>query len=150
MLLVPDIIEVPGDGTDTPAARPVGPLPSPASSLDPSIFDTPFKFGSSTMLPYTTHTQCRLETLNAMGYEMKGHVVGPMPAGEFLQEFLPTSQIPNYDTLTFTSAFTPGVFSSTLSAVDEQHAYEPFVSLSIAMQNCIFFNGDLVPIHSND
>ncbi|KAG0698982.1 hypothetical protein DFH29DRAFT_1002369 [Suillus ampliporus] len=63
-----------------------------------------------------------------MGYEMKGHVVGLMPAGEFLQEFLPTSQIPNYDASSFTSAFAPGVFSSTLSAVNEQHAYEPFIN----------------------
>jgi hypothetical protein len=52
-----------------------------------------------------------------------------MPPEEFLQEFLPTSQIPHYDASSFNSAFTAGTFSSTLSAADEQHAYRPFVSI---------------------
>lgn len=127
MLLAPDIIEVPADGTDTPAAQPMGPPPPPVAP--PSIVDTPIKLGSSTMLPYTTHTRYRVDTLNAMGYEMKDYVISPMPAKEFLQEFLPTSQIPHYDASSFTSAFTAGTFSSTVSAIDEQRAYKPFVSV---------------------
>ncbi|KAG2059227.1 hypothetical protein BDR06DRAFT_1003836 [Suillus hirtellus] len=63
-----------------------------------------------------------------MGNEMKDYVVGPMPAKEFLQEFLLTSQIPHYDALSFTSAFTTGTFSSTVSAADEQRAYAPFIN----------------------
>lgn len=139
MLLAAEDIELPVDGmTDTPAAQSMGP-PSPSAAIaqpmGPSppppvaIADTPIKLGSSTMLPYTTHTRCRVDTVNAMGYEMKDYIVGPMPPKEFLQEFLPTSQIPYYDASGFTSTFTAGTFSSTLSAADEQGAYEPFVSI---------------------
>jgi hypothetical protein len=60
-----------------------------------------------------------------MGYEMKDKIVGPMP----VEEFLPSSQIPDYDASSFTSAFTPGMFNNTLSAVGEQNAYKPFVSV---------------------
>ncbi|KAG1851071.1 hypothetical protein DFJ58DRAFT_661802 [Suillus subalutaceus] len=57
-----------------------------------------------------------------MGKEMKGYFVGPMPVGEFLQEFLPTSQIPDYDPSSFTSAFAAGVFNDTVSI----NAIKPF------------------------
>ncbi|KAG1721307.1 uncharacterized protein EDB91DRAFT_1064455 [Suillus paluster] len=46
-----------------------------------------------------------------MGKEMKGYFVGPMPIGEFLEEFLPTSQIPDYDPSSFTSALAAGAFT---------------------------------------
>ncbi|KAG1726334.1 hypothetical protein EDD22DRAFT_961450 [Suillus occidentalis] len=115
MLLAPDNVEV-------SAAPSV-----PSSSVSPPpVGDTPIKLGSSTMLPFTTHTRFRLETVNAMGYEMKDKIVGPMPVEEFLEEFLPSSQIPDYDASSFTSAFTPGMFNNTLSAVGEQNAYKPF------------------------
>jgi hypothetical protein len=64
-----------------------------------------------------------------MGKEMKGYFVGPMPAGDFLQEFLPTSQIPDYDPSSFTSAFAVGAFNRTVSVRNEEHAYTPFVSI---------------------
>ncbi|KAG2063318.1 hypothetical protein BDR04DRAFT_1038319 [Suillus decipiens] len=63
-----------------------------------------------------------------MGYEMKDKIVGPMPAEEFLEEFLPFSEIPDYDVSSFTSAFTSGMFNDTLSAAGEQNAYRPFIN----------------------
>ncbi|KAG1878998.1 hypothetical protein F4604DRAFT_1923685 [Suillus subluteus] len=157
MLFAPDTVEGPTDGTDTPAegtddtpaALLIVPLPPLAPPPDP-IFDTPFKYHTSTMLPFTTHTRYRVETLNAMGYEMKDHIVGPMPVEDFLQEFLPTSQIPNYDASSFTSGFAPGLFNSTLSAVDEQHAYQPFASVSTSINTMRSFAPQLSFIDSHN
>ncbi|KAG2094189.1 uncharacterized protein F5147DRAFT_585094 [Suillus discolor] len=61
-----------------------------------------------------------------MGKEMKGYFVGPMPVGEFLQEFLPTSQIPDYDPSSFN--FVAGTFSDMISVKNEEHTYKPFMS----------------------
>ncbi|KAG1779841.1 hypothetical protein EV702DRAFT_1043716 [Suillus placidus] len=120
-------VAVPLEGTST-----VEPVTCPISDgpyLGPNdIIDTPIKRDSSTMLPFTTLTRCRLETINAMGKEMKGYFVGPMPAGDFLQEFLPTSQIPDYDPSSFTSAFAVGTFNHTVSVRNEEHAYTPFIN----------------------
>jgi hypothetical protein len=60
-----------------------------------------------------------------MGAEMKGHCVGPMPIEEFLDKFLPTSEIQNLPTLTFRR----GIFDQVIHAERELKAYEPFVSL---------------------
>ncbi|KAG1775986.1 hypothetical protein EV702DRAFT_1046621 [Suillus placidus] len=120
-------VAVPLKGTST-----VEPVTCPISDgpyLGPNdVIDTPIKRDSSTMLPFTTLTRCRLETINAMGKEMKGYFVGPMPAGDFLQEFLPTSQIPDYDPSSFTSAFAVGAFNRTVSVRNEEHAYTPFIN----------------------
>ncbi|KAG1802976.1 uncharacterized protein BJ212DRAFT_1487268 [Suillus subaureus] len=104
MLLAPDIVEVFSGRTNTPAVPSIVPLPTPVAS-PPSIVDTPIKLGSSTI--------------------MKDKVVGPMP----VEEFLPSSQIPNYDALSFTLAFMPHMFSDMLSAVVEENAYRPFMSI---------------------
>jgi hypothetical protein len=124
---------------DTPAAQLMMPhvsdseVPHVSDSevphLSPSMVDTPIKQDSTTLLPFTTYTRCRVDTLNAMGREMKSHIVGPMPPEEFLRLFLPISQIPHYDDSSFTSAFNAGIFKSTIDAPDEQHAYKPFVSV---------------------
>lgn len=116
---------------DTPAAQLMMPHNSDSEvpHLSPSIVDTPIKQDSTTMLPFTTYTRCWIDTLNAMGREMKSHIVGPMPPEEFLRMFLPISQIPHYDDSSFTSAFNAGIFKSTIAAPDEQRAYEPFVSV---------------------
>jgi hypothetical protein len=95
------------------------------TQLTPTITDTPFKQGSSTKLPWTTNARCRNLTINAMGAEMKGHCIGPMPIEEFLDNFLPTSEIPNLPTLTFRR----GIFDEVIHAERELKAYEPFVSL---------------------
>lgn len=49
---------------------------------------------------------------------------GPMPVGKFLQEFLPTSQIPDDDP----SAFAAGAFSFVICVRNEESAYTPFIS----------------------
>jgi hypothetical protein len=94
------------------------------SQLTPVSTDTPFKQGSSTKVPWTTNARCRNFTVNAMGKEMKNHCVGPMPVQEFLEEFLPTSEIPGLLPINFKS----GTFNNTVRVKDEVQAYEPFVS----------------------
>ncbi|KAG1892939.1 uncharacterized protein F5891DRAFT_1197046 [Suillus fuscotomentosus] len=63
-----------------------------------------------------------------MGKEMKGYFVIPMPVRDFLQEFLPTSQIPDYDSSSFTSAFAVGAINDIVSVRNEEHAYKPFIN----------------------
>ncbi|KAG2089146.1 uncharacterized protein F5147DRAFT_658498 [Suillus discolor] len=121
----------PTDSDTTPAELRTPKLPlrtlaqSTTQDLQPVLpmNDTPIKCSCSTMQPYTTNTRCRDTTLNAMGKEMKGCLVGPMPVEQFLKEFLPPSAIPNYEPLTFSD----GAFESTLSALHETKAYEPFI-----------------------
>ncbi|KAG2370344.1 hypothetical protein BDR07DRAFT_1476350 [Suillus spraguei] len=124
MDIIPNLA-VPVEGT--PTTEPVTLPIVEGSHLAPNdIVDTPIKWDSSTMLPFTTLTQCHIETINAMGKEMKGYFVGPMPVGEFLQEFLPTSQIPDYDPSSFN--FVVGAFSNMISVKNEEHAYKPFIN----------------------
>jgi hypothetical protein len=72
------------------------------------------------MLTHTTNARYRIPTINAMGKEMQGFLVGPMDVEDFLQEFLPDTKIPD-------NAFTSGAFNTTISAPEETKAYEPFV-----------------------
>lgn len=131
MHFVPDLAVLADGPEGSSTVEPVTPPAGQGPYLAPdAIADTPIKRDSSTMLPFTTLTRCRLETLNAMGKEMKGYFVGPMPVREFLQEFLPTSQIPDYAPLSFTSAFTAGAFSDVISVRNEERAYTPFVSIT--------------------
>jgi hypothetical protein len=62
-----------------------------------------------------------------MGNEIRGYLVGPMPAEEFLEEFLSPTMIPDYQPLT---SFSEGAFDNTVSAAQETSAYNPFVSAS--------------------
>ncbi|KAG2137104.1 uncharacterized protein EDB93DRAFT_1253720 [Suillus bovinus] len=84
------------------------------------LLDTPVKRGCSTMLTHTTNARHRIPTINAMGKEMQGFLVGPMDAEDFLQEFLPVTKIPD-------NTFTSGAFDTTISAKDKVQAYEPFL-----------------------
>ncbi|KAG2738942.1 hypothetical protein P692DRAFT_20882176, partial [Suillus brevipes Sb2] len=87
--------------------------------------DTPIKRTCATMQPFTTNTRCRDTTINAMGNEIRGYLVGPMPAEEFLEEFLSPTTIPDYQPLT---SFSEGAFDSTVSAAQETSAYNPFIN----------------------
>ncbi|KAG1894227.1 uncharacterized protein F5891DRAFT_1195511 [Suillus fuscotomentosus] len=124
MNIVPDLA-VPAKCTPTAetAALPIAEGPY---LVPDDVINTPIKRESSTMLPFTTLTRCRHETIQAMGKEMKGYFVGPMPVEDFLQEFLPTCQIPDYDPSSLTSAV--GAFSDMLSVRNEEHAYIPFIN----------------------
>ena len=59
---------------------------------------------------------------------MKKYIVGPMPAIQFLNDFLSTSHILGYNPVTL--SFSAGCYCDTVNAQWEVQAYEPFVSLS--------------------
>ncbi|KAG2057289.1 hypothetical protein BDR06DRAFT_1005310 [Suillus hirtellus] len=91
--------------------------------------DTPIKQNSSMVLPFTTFSQCRVDTLNSMGKEMQDFIVGPMPVKNFLNKFLPNPE--DHHTLDFTSHFAlasnAAVFNMQ-SIKKEEDSYRPFVS----------------------
>jgi hypothetical protein len=60
-----------------------------------------------------------------MGNEMEDYIVGLMPAADFLEEFLPMS---NIETTSKARKYKPGCFESVISCEKEPQAYEPFVS----------------------
>lgn len=104
------------------------PTTPPANNL-PLPQSTPIKTSSSTTFPFTTTQKYRVESRTAMADEMKRFIVGPMPAREFLDDFLPTDRIPHYRKRDFRS----GIYDQTvnnLKVKDEKKAYIPFVSLS--------------------
>jgi hypothetical protein len=75
-----------------------------------------------------------------MAHEMKKYIVGPMPAEQFLDDFLPTKHIPDYQRREFHA----GCYDDTVNARKELNAYEPFVSPSkelcfIFSHNCCYF-----------
>ncbi|KAG0695099.1 hypothetical protein DFH29DRAFT_1005737 [Suillus ampliporus] len=119
---------------DSPAAdRTVAPAVAiqaqPATPLASPILDTPIKWDSSTLLPFTTLARCRIDTLNSMGKEMQAHVIGPMSVENFLDEFLPNPE--DYDTSDFASHFASASNAEAfnmLSIRKEEDSYEPFMS----------------------
>jgi hypothetical protein len=115
-------------GIISPAAAPILEQPAVlASSL--SITDTPIKRESSTLLPFTTLSRCRVDTLNSMGKEMQDYIVGPMPVKDFIDKFLPNPG--DYDISDFTSRFASASESNVFnlrSIQREQDVYQPFVS----------------------
>jgi hypothetical protein len=86
---------------------------------------TPVKPGLSSTLPYTTNHKYRIESRNTMGEEMKGYIIGPMPAQTFLDDFFPTKELPNLETV---PSFEENCYADTVSAKSESTAYVPFVS----------------------
>ncbi|KAG1803843.1 uncharacterized protein HD556DRAFT_1303841 [Suillus plorans] len=127
------------DGTIIPAAELVL-SQSALQDLQSAIIDTPIKWDSSTLLPFTTLalktgekvpslSRCRVDTLNAMGKEMQDHVVGLMSVENFLDEFLPNpdNHDPSDFTTHFTSAYNTGVFDMQ-SVTKEENSYDRFMS----------------------
>ena len=92
---------------------------------------TPIKHKSALERLFSTYTHfCHL-TLNAIGQEIMGSIVSPMPVQEFLNTFLPISHIPNYSSTK--DLFKKGeLFHRTVSATDEYSMYKPFVSVVCA------------------
>lgn len=117
------------DGTVTPAAAPTLAQPAVPDSLLVNPVDTPIKRDSSTLLPFTTLSRFRADTLNSMGREIQDHVVGPMPVEDFLEKFLPNPK--DYDPSDFVSRFASAsnaeVFNMQ-SITKEEDSYQPFVS----------------------
>lgn len=56
---------------------------------------------------------------------MKGYIIGPMPAQNFLDDFFPTKELPNLETV---PSFEENCYADTVSAKSESTAYVPFVS----------------------
>jgi hypothetical protein len=77
-----------------------------------------------TTLPFTTTQKYRIDSCTAMANKMKNHIVGPMPANQFLNDFFPTKDIPHYHRREFHA----GCYDNTVKAMSELHAYEPFVN----------------------
>jgi hypothetical protein len=75
----------------------------------------------STALPYTSGHIIRDETLMALGDEMAGYVVGPMPPKDFLK-FLP----PNSRKL---PSFNKGSFAKIKAQPTEVKIYDSFVRI---------------------
>jgi hypothetical protein len=99
---------------------------TPNSHLHPPVpFDMPIHRKSTTTLPFSTFSRYRHTTMNLMGDEMQPYVIGPMPVLDFLDTFLPKSEIENYTEV----AFAAGSFGNTIAASGELAAYNPFVSL---------------------
>jgi len=70
-------------------------------------------------------------TLNAIGQEIMGSIVRPMPVDEFLDNFLPISRIPNYSS-TMTQFKGGESFCRTVGTTAKYSMYQPFVSVVCA------------------
>lgn len=86
------------------------------------------------MLPFSTHSCYFHITLPMLGDEMKGHLVGPMPAKKFLNKFLPKDKLPRYSNIKFPSDAQPGqrevsIFMVAMAAVGVTN-YHPIVLLN--------------------
>jgi len=92
---------------------------------------TPIKHKSALERLFSTYTHFRHPTLNAIGQEIMGSIVGPMPVDEFLDNFLPVSRIPNYSS-TMTQFKGGESFCRTVGATAEYGMYQPFVSVVCA------------------
>ena len=79
-----------------------------------------------------------------MGNEMKGYIVGPMPAIQFLDEFFPKRILQNG---LKAQRYQKGCFDNVVSCTGETQAYEPFVSF-IYYDYAMFFNLSVVTDHS--
>ncbi|KAG2079399.1 uncharacterized protein F5147DRAFT_785099 [Suillus discolor] len=82
---------------DVQDSQPAPATPDTVERADDLTIDTPIKRDSSTILPFMTLVRCRIDTLNAMGKEIKENIVGPMPVEIFLNAFLPNRK--NHDSL---------------------------------------------------
>jgi hypothetical protein len=56
---------------------------------------TPIKHGTSTLFKFTTNHKYHQKEMTDMGNEMKGYILGPMPATQFLAKFFPKHTLQN-------------------------------------------------------
>lgn len=109
-------------------------LPAPATTgngtptTGPRRSTTPIRKSSQLERQFSTLTCYRDPTLAAIGVQMTGCVVGPMPVADFLDTFLPASLIPSYQSTA--NRFQAGAFEQCIDAKDELGMYKPFVSTS--------------------
>jgi hypothetical protein len=86
---------------------------------------TPIKAGMSFTVPYTTNHEYYIKSCTTIGGEMKGFLVGPMPAQAFLDDFFPTEELPDLVTV---PSFEKGCYAHTLATKKKPQAYTPFIS----------------------
>jgi len=96
------------------------------ATTGPQRHTTPIKKSSQLERQFSTLTRYRDPTLSAIGQQMTGCIVGPMPVPDFLGTFLPTSRIPCYQPTT--EGFREGAFRMCIDAKDELGMYGPFMS----------------------
>ena len=82
---------------------------------------TPTIHKQSTAIPFTSGHVMRDETLIALGNQMVGYVVGPMPAKDFL-ELLPVNSL-------MSPSFNKKPFAKLADQSTEPKMYDPFVSI---------------------
>jgi hypothetical protein len=113
-------------GSPLPQPSPVGhsetlnrtpPLPT-APLLESK--STPIRTHRNTTYPFTSTHKHRDKDQAEIGFDMLNSFVGPMPPGEFLDYFFPSSDPP--------CSFEVGTFHRVLSAQKETEMYDPFVS----------------------
>jgi len=68
-----------------------------------------------------------------MGEKMKGYIIGPMPATQFLDKFFPKKLI---QSTSRAKVFEQGLFSDVVSCSSEVEAYEPFVGRPLIITLC--------------
>ena len=90
------------------------------ASVDLPIHSTPTVHKQSSAVPYTSGHITRDETLLALGNEMVGYVVGPMPAHDFLKLLPCNSQLPSFD---------KKPFAKLAGLKSETKMYNPFVRI---------------------
>ena len=73
-----------------------GPSTPETAPVDLPIHSTPTVHKQSSAVPYTSGHVTRDETLMALGNEMVGYVVGPMPAKDFLELLPCNSPLPSF------------------------------------------------------
>jgi hypothetical protein len=103
-----------------PATPPQGiPLPLPDV--------TPIKVGIATTFPFTTNQKYCIDSCTVMAAEIKGYLLSPMPADQFLNDFFSTGDLPGLDEVPISN---PGCYKTTVDAGKEMSTYDPFVSPS--------------------
>ena len=68
-----------------------------------------------------------------MGEEMKGYIIGPMFATQFLNKFFPKKSIRSTSKA---KVFKQGLFSGVVSRSSETEAYKPFVGRPLIITLC--------------
>jgi hypothetical protein len=97
---------------------------TPCNTTCPLPESTPIKVTTATLLPFTTNQKFRNGSCSALATEIRSHLLGPMPAQSFLDEFFPTRSCPR---LSIIPIFTKGCYNSVLDCKLETQAYNPFV-----------------------
>jgi hypothetical protein len=115
------------DTNSLPSATTPPVLPCSSNSEQPPLLpqSTPIKNRISSNITYSSNQAAIEDTNDAMGKEMVNYVFGPVSAQKFLDDFFPTSELPDFKAV---ESIERGYYDSTISCDCETEAYSPFVS----------------------